>query len=356
MGIANSSLLNFASVPIIHSATKQNSASPTDSECTKSVPAECPMHQEINKPPPPPECPMHKEQSKSCPQQNQNNAASASPDGNKSSIPTSAVTTAKAEAYPSECPMHNSGAGMPNVPTASSECPMTEATNENVDPANMMPPPNQRPSDDQPFPLPLNREVSSIPKAGTNETWVYPSQQMFWNAMLRKGWQWHADDIKPKDMEYIVKIHNANNEQAWQEVLKWESFHYHYCDTPKLKRFGGKATEYSPRARIRQLLGYPLPFDRHDWIVDRCGREVRYIIDYYDGGQVNMTNFQFTILDVRPAFDSWSACWDRMRASMLRWAASFMPKDQQNIETGSVPHIQPESTQDSSSPSSGNAS
>ena len=23
------------------------------------------------------------------------------------------------------------------------------------------------------------------------------------------------------------------------------------------------------------------PFDRHDWIVDRCGREVRYVIDFY---------------------------------------------------------------------------
>jgi hypothetical protein len=24
-----------------------------------------------------------------------------------------------------------------------------------------------------------------------------------------------------------------------------------------------------------------MPFDRHDWIVDRCGREVRYVIDFY---------------------------------------------------------------------------
>ena len=27
-----------------------------------------------------------------------------------------------------------------------------------------------------------------------------------------------------------------------------------------------------------------LPFDRHDWTVDRCGKEVRYIIDYYSTG------------------------------------------------------------------------
>lgn len=24
-----------------------------------------------------------------------------------------------------------------------------------------------------------------------------------------------------------------------------------------------------------------MPFDRHDWIIDRCGKEVRYVIDYY---------------------------------------------------------------------------
>ena len=48
---------------------------------------------------------------------------------------------------------------------------------------------------------------------------------------------------------------------------------------------------------------YELPFDRHDWIVDRNGKEVRYIIDYYDGGPVDK-DYQFTILDVRPALDS----------------------------------------------------
>ena len=27
-----------------------------------------------------------------------------------------------------------------------------------------------------------------------------------------------------------------------------------------------------------------LPFDRHDWVVDRCGKEVKYTIDYYSTG------------------------------------------------------------------------
>ena len=34
-------------------------------------------------------------------------------------------------------------------------------------------------------------------------------------------------------------------------------------------------------ARPRRFYRGPLPFDRHDWIVDRCGTEHRYIIDYY---------------------------------------------------------------------------
>ena len=34
-------------------------------------------------------------------------------------------------------------------------------------------------------------------------------------------------------------------------------------------------------ARFASWFGGGLPFDRHDWIVDRCGQEVRYIIDFY---------------------------------------------------------------------------
>ena len=44
-------------------------------------------------------------------------------------------------------------------------------------------------------------------------------------------------------------------------------------------------------------MGYNLPFDRHDWIVDRCGEEIRYIIDFYSGGSQGISFF----LDVRPA-------------------------------------------------------
>ena len=115
------------------------------------------------------------------------------------------------------------------------------------------------------------------------------------------GWRWKDDDLAQKDMNDIIKIHNANNEQAWIEILKWESLHvelvisistscllsvsprssvlfityivyvfvrnlvaclfafseYKSAQTvPKLKSFRGKAKEFSPRARIRSWMGY----------------------------------------------------------------------------------------------------
>nr|CAG4648210.1 EOG090X0CJG [Moina brachiata]SVE93237.1 EOG090X0CJG [Moina brachiata] len=253
-------------------------------------------------------------------------------------------------AYPSECPMHAQQAAKANEAQAAapaqaypSECPMSAEngqmlvnTPNDINPLNMMPPPNQRPAPDQPFLLPTERQKSSIPKAGAeNDFWQYPSQQMFWNAMLRKGWRWKESDLAAKDMDDIIKIHNANNEQAWQEVLKWEALHAYECGDPKLKSFGGKAKDFSPRARIRQLLGYELPFDRHDWIVDRCGKEVRYVIDYYDGGEV-AKDYKFALLDVRPAMDSWDNVWDRMKVAWWRWrydrqeASPVFANDQQN--------------------------
>jgi len=222
------------------------------------------------------------------------------------------------QVIPSECPMSREY-------SPPSECPMNKGQGSSADQFNtdnMMPAPNQRPAPDQPFPLSTERVVSNIPKAGTDETWVYPSPQMFWNAMLRKGWRWKEDELEQKDMDHIINIHNANNEMAWREVLKWEALHADECMQPKLKKFAGYASKYSPRARIRHLMGYELPFDRHDWIVDRNGKEVRYIIDYYAGEKVNK-DYEFALLDVRPALDSLEAFKDRMKVAVWRWTAAL---------------------------------
>lgn len=239
---------------------------------------------------------------------------------------------------PPECPMHKKN--------TESECPMQKnrtSSSDKINYSNMMPlEARQSPSPGQPFPLSVDRQRSTIPKAEPKDEndkyWVYPSEQMFWNAMIRKGWKWNdavegKDDesgqkFEAHDMSSIIKIHNFNNEMAWKEILKWEmALHYNECPTgPKLKRFHGDAKKYTPRARIRSLMGYELPFDRHDWVVDRCGKDVRYVIDYYDG-EIEKTTARFALLDVRPAMDSFQNIWDRMTVAWWRWTSPFRKKD-----------------------------
>lgn len=115
----------------------------------------------------------------------------------------------------------------------------------------------------------------------------------------------------------VVSIHNSVNERAWREVLVWESMHSSTCPAPRLKKFMGRPSDYSPKARLLNALGFALPFDRHDWVVDRCGREVRYVIDFYSGvprpGQEAPVAMW---LDVRPALDSFEALYDRMKVTL----------------------------------------
>merc|ERR1712110_163567 len=65
----------------------------------------------------------------------------------------------------------------------------------------------------------------------------------------------------------VVAIHNAVNERAWHEILRYE----------------GLQGELSPKAQLLGFFGRSAPFDRHDWHVDRCGQRVRYVVDFYDG-------------------------------------------------------------------------
>lgn len=91
-----------------------------------------------------------------------------------------------------------------------------------INAANNMPTLSQQPAQGQKMKLGVDREVSTIPKSGdpNEKIWVYPSEQMFFNAMRRKNW-----DPKEKDMSVVVPIHNAVNEQAWQKILEWEKLH-----------------------------------------------------------------------------------------------------------------------------------
>ena len=59
-------------------------------------------------------------------------------------------------------------------------------------------------------------------------------------------------------------------------------------------------------------MGYTLPFDRHDWVVNRNGTKVRYIIDFYEGKKDPIKPVSI-FLDVRPAVDSVDTLLDRMK-------------------------------------------
>ena len=177
--------------------------------------------------------------------------------------------------------------------------------------------------------LSTDREISSIPRAAPTShdrhlntaeaaalpanserdtghdrisgNWIYPSQHMFFEAMKRKG---HAPTAE--DMQTIVPIHNAVNERAWSAIQRWEGAYTKHCGGPKLISFSGDSKKLTPRARWRSLVGYEAPFDRHDWVVDRCGKRVEYVIDFYSGKQDGMLagmgpSFH---LDVRPKLNS----------------------------------------------------
>ena len=141
----------------------------------------------------------------------------------------------------------------------------------------------------------LKSDYTPSHQPGDEKVWIYPSEQQYFNAMKRKGY--NPNEV---DVPVILTIHNMVNEQGWSKIREWEL--YSGNSDPKLKKFMGRPQDLSPKARFLNLLGYSLPFDRHDWIVDRNGEDVRYVIDFYRGAA---THSPISIyLDVRPAIDN----------------------------------------------------
>ncbi|KAK4514976.1 FAD-dependent urate hydroxylase [Mucor velutinosus] len=232
-----------------------------------------------------------------------------------------------------KCPVDHNSYKHFIPPTASKNdepqsCPVDPATYKNflpppkegcdstaIDSTNNMPKVSQQsPQPDQKMPLGKERETSTIPRANSDDKlWIYPSEQMFFNAMRRKNW-----NPEEKDMAVVVPIHNAVNEMAWQKILEWEKMHETECQQPMLAKFEGRPKDITPKARIRSWFGYALPFDRHDWVVDRCGEKVTYVIDFYSGKQDPNRPMSLSFyLDVRPAVSP-SGVWDRLKMSFKK--------------------------------------
>ncbi|KIY67808.1 cytochrome c and c1 heme-lyase [Cylindrobasidium torrendii FP15055 ss-10] len=167
--------------------------------------------------------------------------------------------------------------------------------------------------------LSMDRELSTIPRASGEGNWVYPSEAQFFAAMERKNHNPQAPDMKT-----IVPIHNAVNERAWAEIMKWEEGKgSEKCGGLKLVSFIGRPSEPTPKARWKTLLGYAPPFDRHDWVVDRCGTRTRYVIDFYTGRSHGSSQAVSFYLDVRPALDNWEGAQMRLSRFVSSWIPSF---------------------------------
>jgi cytochrome c heme-lyase len=180
---------------------------------------------------------------------------------------------------------------------------------------NLMPTDLTKPSDAVSTTLPDIRQISSIPKTAMpnsgedqpdSDKWVYPSQQQFYESMKRKN---HSPD--PDQMAVIVPMHNAMNERAWAQLLQWEEKYKSQCDKVTLKSFQGLPDSPSLRARWNALWGTQAPFDRHDWTIDRCGQEVTYILDFYQG-KPEKGALMSVYIDVRPKIDSFQVLCDRI--------------------------------------------
>jgi cytochrome c heme-lyase len=218
----------------------------------------------------------------------------------------------------------------------SSGCPWLNkrnAANPILNPLNMMPELPQSAAAGQKKLLSTEREVSSIPKTGAdNSKWEYPSPQQFFHALLRRN-----KEAEEEEMDAVVFVHNKVNEQSWDQILDWESEYAHQCKEPSLQRFVGNSEKLSPIARIRTTFLGDVLFDRHDWFVDRCGmRSVRYVIDYYDTSDTPEADGRFNVkIHARPALDSPQAVWDRIRVPVKRWFRDWVnPPTPSGTRTG----------------------
>lgn len=98
--------------------------------------------------------------------------------------------------------------------------------------------------------------------------------------------------------------------------------------TKPVPRQGGRCywglfivTRNYPVFLIYEIFSYSAPFDRHDWIVDRCGMRMRYVIDFYTGR--NSSSGPSFYLDVRPALDNWEGVKMRVQHCWQRWMGVF---------------------------------
>ena len=247
----------------------------------------------------------------------------------------------------------------PNTATANNQlpsgCPVSSSSDNAATSGNSKTPASleeaaayaQTPHPDQKgVPLSTHRVISSIPRGATDSEdekgphhqpplpssenacnhaadsnptrWMYPSEQQFFNALRKKGW----DNVEAESIPSVLQIHNTVNERTWNQIVEWEQHmdldlnNTRDVDTDlKLVRFMGRPNDISPQAFLwtKIFRWADPPFDRHDWYVQKQSRTTststaypvqRYVIDYYMFPPLDPQMPPTPYVDARPALDS----------------------------------------------------
>ncbi len=173
-----------------------------------------------------------------CPVDHETRAAwlRANPGSQSPFVQAASSTTQDSESDPSHAP----ATPLPNVPVSrrlSTDRVVSSIPRE----YRNIPSPSPESSSESPRPVDPSTEAN----------WVYPSELQFFQAMMRKNHNPNA-----ADMGTIVPIHNAVNERAWAELLKWEKgMGGEKCGGVKLISFKGRPRDRTPKAWINTALG-----------------------------------------------------------------------------------------------------
>eukprot|EP00055_Hartaetosiga_balthica_P018596 m.134852 g.134852 ORF g.134852 m.134852 type:complete len:233 (+) comp9757_c0_seq1:79-777(+) len=165
---------------------------------------------------------------------------------------------------------------------------------------------------DDPFELVPSGIIPASGRGNSEDgtSWRNPSAGQLFRALQRRG-----KPIEEEDSLAVAVVHQMVTDNSWNAVMEYENMHERECDNITLARFEGKDGIYSPKARFMKFFYGLVPFDRHDWVVDRCGKEVTYVIDYYsvDDGADDVEYF----VDARPA--GLSGMFDRVKLAFNKW-------------------------------------
>jgi len=157
----------------------------------------------------------------------------------------------------------------------------------------------------------------SIPATGRGNSddgsgWLNPSAGQLYRSLKRKN-----KPIEYGDALDVAAVHAMVTSGTWDAIMEYEQLHSSACESPKLARFHGMDGIYSLKAKMRHyLLRQPWPYDRHDWVVNRCGEEVRYIIDYYS--YPGDEDEEMYTIDARPAPSNLGNILDRARVGFRK--------------------------------------